>query len=217
LAKNHADTDAALSIMDDLIADEVLDGVVDLCRDARTPPIVIAPSVAATELKNALGVSYAAWLASELGYQRCDTMYQVRRVRRDLNNGWYRLANPTAFDGHVEPNRDYIIADDVCTLGGTLAEARSFIEAHGSRVIGMTTIASPSGNHVQLALSRQSHYGLASEYGDAIDAFWREEFGYGTEALTEPEARYLLGHGPGVDRIRDAIRRARYDGDVREA
>ncbi len=209
-AKRQGDTRAALALVNDFMDWDRLDLIVDFVRDNSRPlPYFIAPSVADTEGVNAIPASYSALLARELGFRRCDTMYQVQSVKRDLRPGWFRFAHKTILMGEIIPGADYIIADDVCTLGGTIAETRSFIEQLGGNVIGATAIASPTGENVQLALTAKTAYELRTKFGDPLREFWKGEFGYDTDCLTEPEAAYLVRNGESVERIRDAIHRQR--------
>lgn len=209
-AKKGGDASAALEVVADTVDWDVLDRVIEFWPDmSGQRPLLIAPTSAETEATNALPLAYAFWLGNELGFEVCDTLYQYRGVKRDLTNGWTRLANRTRLFGDIPSGRKFIICDDVCTLGGTLSEAAGFIKASGSVVIGTTCLASSEGGNVQLALSRQSQYGLKIKFGPKLDAFWVQEFGYDTSCLTEPEAAYLLRNGRSVDLIRDAIHRAR--------
>lgn len=215
LAKRHADVGAALQIIEDFVDWDSLDLIVDFSAGTHRPaPYIIAPSVADGHGTNALPVAYAAWLSKELGFPRCDTMYQYQGVKRDLKDGWFRFAHKTRLFGEIPADSDFIIVDDVCTLGGTLAETRAFIHQLGGRVIGTSCLASATGEHVQLALSHRTRYILRSKFGPDLNVFWREEFGYDTDCLTEPEAAYLLRHGTNVGRIRDAIHRARDQNNV---
>jgi hypothetical protein len=216
LAKRKADTAAALEIIEDFVDWDAIDLVVDLWRDRRgSPPYLIAPSVANSQGTNALPLAYAAWLSKELEFPLCRTMYQHQGVKRDFNDGWFRFAHKTMLFGEIPPESTFILVDDVCTLGGTLAETRTFVEGLGGTVVGMTCLASSSGEHVQLALSQKTSYELGAKFGDPLKVFWKGEFGYDTDCLTDPEASYLVRHGESVERIRDAIHRHRDDPDVR--
>jgi len=209
-AKKGGDTDAALEVIESVVDYDHLDRIVEFSPSiVGIKPILIAPTSAEAGNINALPLAYATWLGRELGYEVCHTLYQYRGVKRDLNGAWHRLANPTRLHGEMPEGRPFILVDDVCTLGGTLAEVHGFISACGGRVIGTTCLASSEGGNVQLALSHKSHYSLDVRFGPQLDAFWVEEFGYDTKCLTEPEAAFLLRNGRDVGHIRDAIRRAR--------
>jgi hypothetical protein len=209
-AKRKGDVRAALKVIEDSVDWDQLDLIVDFHRDrSGRLPSLVAPSLAEGGGVNALPVAYSAFLAKELGFPRCDTLFQHQGVKRDLKGGWFRFANKALLFGEIQPDHTYIIADDVCTLGGTIAETRSFIEGLGGHVVGATCLASATGHNVQLALTDKTSYELATKFGDPLRDFWKEEFGYDTDCLTDPEASYLVRNGVNVDGIRDAIHRQR--------
>jgi hypothetical protein len=214
-AKKGGDTDAALAVIDSVVDFDMLDRIVEFSPSVTArKPVLVAPTSAEASGTNALPLAYALWLGQELGYDVCSTLYQYRGVKRDFCGAWHRLAFPTRLHGHIEEGADFILVDDVCTLGGTLSEIAGFIVECGGRVIGSTCLASSDGGHVQLALSRKTEYALKEQFGDELSALWTEEFGYDTRCLTEPEASFLLRNGRNVGHIRDAIHRARSAGDA---
>lgn len=210
-AKRQGSTLAAIQIIDDLFQETVIDRIVDCFRDME--PIVVAPSVRPEESRNALAVSYAQWLASELELEVCTTIFQNRDVKRDKMNFWYRIVNQPSFYGDVPAGRDFIVVDDVFTLGGTLAGLRGFIEGNDSHVICMSAIAHRSGTHVEIALDNRTLSALSSRYGAGLDELLREELGYETDYLTLPEAQGLL-RSASLDDIRAAVDGARDTGDA---
>lgn len=213
-AKRQGNVEAALDVIEDLVVDENIDRLVDLWVNRGDVPVVVAPVSADPTAKNALALAYANWVAEDLGFEALPTLYQYRSRKRDMENGWHRFAHPSRIFGPLPAGRDFIIADDVCTLGGTLAETRAYIEGNGGKVIATTCLASPDGNHVQLGLREATLKGLRAKFGSDLDSFWMEEFGYDTSCLTEPEANYLLRNAGGVEQIRDGIYGARDRGDA---
>ena len=211
-AKRQGSVLAALQIVEDLYDEDVLDRIVDCFRDME--PIVVAPATRPEESKNALAISYAQWVARELNIEVCETIFQGRDVKRDKMNFWYRIANQPSFYGDVPPGRDFIIVDDVFTLGGTLAGLRGFIETNDSRVICMSALAHRSGAHVEIALDNATHEALSGAHGVRLDNLLREELGYETDCLTLPEAQGLL-RSASFDELRAAIHGARDLGDAR--
>jgi len=97
-----------------------------------------------------------------------------------------------------------MIVDDTCTLGGTLANLKGFIEISGGIVSCMSTLARPNvAQHYDIAplnmrvtQLRRKHRGL--------EEFWNEEFGYGLDALTEGEVNHLHA-APSLDTIRNRL------------
>lgn len=203
-AKLGGDARAAFALVKDLVADEALDRIVDIMRDAE--PMVLYPSLAYERRNNMIPLAFSEFLAHDLGLDVCETVRQTHAVRRSNKNGWARLGATCQpdFEGEIEAGRSYILVDDVFTLGGTLSSLRGFVEANGGQVIGMSCLAHTLGNDCPIALSEGTGYALRRFVGNDFECEWRQELGYGIDCLTEPEARYLLG-APSVERIRKAV------------
>ena len=169
--------------------------------------MVVAPSVSPGNENNALATGYAAFIARTLQIEHCLTVRQVKTAKRDKSDAWQRLANPCSYTGGV-PQQDFILVDDVYTLGGTLADLRSFIESQGGRVIAMSTIAANSGTNAPVAIQPATKRALVRTFGETLDEFWFEEFGYDSSCFTEREARHLLIAGP-LDHIRRCVLEAK--------
>ena len=127
---------------------------------------------------------------------------------------WYRVVNQPSFYGEVPPGRDFIVVDDVFTMGGTLAGIRGFIENQGSSVICMSSLAHRSGSHVRIALDNPILHALNSGFGDPLNQLLREELGYEANCLTLPEAERLLGC-TSLDAVRASLHGARDSGNAR--
>jgi len=61
---------------------------------------------------------------------------------------------------------------------------------------------------LDLAVKPKMLAGINEKHGPAMDAFWKETFGYGIDRLTQGEAGHLRA-APSVDAIRDRIAAAR--------
>lgn len=210
-AKRRRNARAALSICDEICRDYTLDCIQDAClEDGRGDlPIVVAPALSLDETQNALAIGYAKWLANELRWECDSALFQRRTVSRDfVTDGWFRLVNEPEFYGQVQPGRRYVIADDVCTMGGTMASLRGYIEASGGRVVCTTTLASRDGSHAQFSLAERTLSRLSSVHGGALPAVFREEFGYELTCVTEHEGRFLL-RCQGLDAFRAGVHGAR--------
>lgn len=210
-AKKARNANAALRVCDEIAQEPVLEALHDTCLDhsQEADPIVVAPSLTPHEARNALSIGYGRWLAKEMGWEVARDIFQVRTVNRDfVVDGWFRFANQPEYDGTVEAGRNYVIADDVCTMGGTLASLRGFIEAKGARVICMTTLASRDGSRVKISLAQPTISRLSTGYDGELDDLLCREMGYGLGCLTDPEGRFLLQF-PTLERIREGIHGAR--------
>jgi hypothetical protein len=84
---------------------------------------------------------------------------------------------------------------------------RGHIESLGGKVLVATTL-SASRNSEVLALLVSTLQALREKHGEPLDAYWREDFGFGIDLLTEAEAGYL-GCAPSFDAIRAGVAKAR--------
>lgn len=208
-AKRRRDAKAAFRVCDELAHEATLEKIYEVCHSqADAPPLVVAPALSPAETQNALAIGYGRWLAYEMHWDFSERIHQSRKVSRDYKNGWSRLLNEPEYYGAVEAGRRYVIADDVCTMGGTLASLRGFIECQGGHVICMTTLASGSGNDVEVSLAPPTLLKLGGAFDGQIDDILRAEVGHGASCLTEPEGQFIL-RCPSVDRFREGIAGAR--------
>jgi hypothetical protein len=193
-AKKKRDIDAANRLCADEVREAVFEEVYAICEDpSARPPLVVAPSMNILESQNVLAIGYARYLAFEMGWDVAPYIFQAQSVKRDFTtDGWFRVAHQPEFYGDVEEGRRYVIADDVCTMGGTIASLKGFIETKGGTVICTTAIAGPSYTAMPLAISEQTAFGLNAKADGAFAAAIEEELGHGIPCLTEPEGRFLL-------------------------
>jgi len=117
-----------------------------------------------------------------------------------------RLFARAEFDGPVVARRNYVLVDDAVTQGSTLAELRSYIEGRGGRVVGATTLMGAPDSHM-LAPRGATLDALRTKFPN-LEPWWKDHAGYALDALTESEARALLGFRT-FDAIRDLFGRRR--------
>ena len=161
------------------------------------------------ETQNVLAIGYSRWLAKEMGWERQEDIKKYNTVSRDFTtDGWFRLVNQPQFYGEVSKGREYVIADDVCTQGGTLASLRGFIENKGGRVICMTTLATKNGAHFGISIEPKTISCLNERDGGEFAATCHEELGYDVESLTQAEGSFLT-RCASIDALRKGISGAR--------
>lgn len=208
-AKFKRDARSAINLCSNIATDsmvsENLFGYV-LERQLERRPILVAPALAPGENSNALALSYAKWLASDMEWEFSSSIYKARSAKRDfITDPWYRIVAQPEFYGFVEPDRHYILVDDVFHMGGTLACLRGFIEKQGGHVIAVTTLGHGGfGNSFKLASAER--LGLYDYVG--LNEALLEEMGYGIDCLTAPEGEVLL-RCASVDEVRAGLRRGR--------
>lgn len=212
-AKGQRDMDSALSLLDDLVLERTIVQLRELENQHGVKPKLIAPAAQVSESNNSLAIGYANWLGHELGWPVDENVYQIKDFSKDKLNGWVRIAHRSTFYGEIDKKTPYVIVDDVITLGGTLADLRSFIIEKGGRVIGMSTIASNDGNDVRIRLDTDTQTKLEKSYGSDLAKFCHEHLGFDHRGFTNPEAGRLLSCSGYVD-LRKKIVRGRDEGNA---
>ena len=93
--------------------------------------------------------------------------------------------------GEAETGRKYLLIDDFLTLGGTLAGLRSHLLKQGGDVVGVATLGK-SRFTVRFSPAEDTLAALRARF-PGLEAKWPNFAGQPFEALTEGEAKYLLG------------------------
>ena len=119
----------------------------------------------------------------------------------------HRLAMNPSFDGEVERGQPYVLVDDTLTMGETMASLRGYIENRGGQVLGAAVMTAHPGA-LDIAIKPKMLADIERKHGQAMNDYWRKEFGYPIEQLTQGEAGHLRA-APTVDAIRDRIAAAR--------
>lgn len=190
---------AALELLDDLVIAATVSKLRSLEEKWGVKPKLIAPAAQIGDSNNALAIGYANWLGHELDWEVDESVYQMKDFSKDKSRGWVRIAHRSTFYGEIDKKTPYVIVDDVITLGGTLADLRSFILGKGGRVIGMSTIASNEGNDVQIRLDPRNQEKLEKFYGSDFAKFCHELLDVDYRGFTDPEAARILSCAGYVD------------------
>jgi hypothetical protein len=182
-----------------------LDLIADRLIAAGKPALIVVPhpeydsgdevDPSAALPTNALPFAFAAYLAADLGCDLDDAIFEINRPGRTKLSLFPRFLWQPAFAGEVRSDRSYILADDVCTLGGTLAMLRSYIVEHGGTVIAATALATAGGEHKDFMIAEGTLRVLKSRFGNGVQDLLIEEVGHGCECLTEAEGRALVDWG----------------------
>lgn len=212
-AKGQRDMDASLDLLDDLVIKDTITKLRELEEKCGAKPKLIAPAAQPSDSNNVLAIGYANWLGHELDWDVEDGVFQIKDFSKDKLNGWVRIAHRSTFYGEIDKTSPYVIVDDVITLGGTLADLRSFILGKGGRVIGMSTIASKDGSDVQIRLDNDNQTKLEKSYGSDLAKFCHELLGFDHKGFTGAEADRVLGCSGYVD-LRKKIVRGRDEGNA---
>lgn len=206
-AAKAGDINAALALAMRLVSDEALD---PLFRTAGGRPFLLLPVIAEESSGfNAIPDAMAqvlAWLFQRPLSVVAGEIVQTNKVGHTRARAFQRLVTPATFDGPVQPGANYILVDDHVGLGGTLANLRGYVEAHGGNVVGMTALTE-SRDGRRISLRPETLDMLRASHGEALDQLWQNQFGYGIDCLTELEAQNLCRQ-PSVDAIENFLAQA---------
>jgi len=211
-AKFNEDRVAAMRLIHDFL--KTPENGLQLSKLRLLYPNAIVVSVHAVEAsgKNQIPQMLADYIGKRTGLEVDDGIIQVNRVHRTGTDEWHRFAFRPSFDGEVKKDRNYIIVDDVFSLGGSFNELRRFIESRGGNVVQAVAIATGRSGQ-EIAPSAKTLKSLIDKYGkDALSSFLKEVNLYdgNFKALTEPEAR-ALRRASSLDKARDRILAARQE------
>jgi Phosphoribosyl transferase domain len=183
-AAKAGDADAAIALVADLEAP-----LAPLVRATLSPGLIyVAPhAIEATGDKAIPGI-LAGVLASATGGMPEDEIVQINRVYHTGADPMERLIARPIVGGAVARGERYVLVDDVCTMGGTLAELADHIRTGGGEIAGAVVIVFASRTD-RLAADPRPLNELERRYGDEI----RQAFGIDPQALTTDEATYLIG------------------------
>lgn len=93
-------------------------------------PFLLPVHALETEGMNVIPRVFARALSRMLDLPVASGVIQINRVTHTGATGYHRLAFPAIFEGKVVSG-SYLLVDDFIGQGGTLANLRGFVEAHG--------------------------------------------------------------------------------------
>jgi orotate phosphoribosyltransferase len=159
--------------------------------------IFVAPHAMEASGENAIPETLAAYLAHKLGTRDDVTIVQRNKVYHTGADAMERIIAPSEFAGAVEAGAQYVLVDDVSTMGGTLADLSSYIQTNGGQVVGSVLLVNAARSGKILPSIKTLRL-LERRFGDEI----RTTFGIEPAALTREEAEYLIGFRS-VDELRN--------------
>lgn len=211
--KAHASYTAAKSGDPAAAVQLVLDLAEPLALQARAAipsnAIFVAPHAREAPGDNAIPQVLARALARAVGAEADREIVQQTRVFHTGADPMERLNNRARFDGTVRTGANYVLVDDVMTMGGTLAELAHYIQSGGGAVAGLVVLVNAARSGRIKPPTRVTTL-LERRHGDVI----RDIFQISPEALTAEEAQYLIGFRS-ADEIRNRSAAARQETDRR--
>jgi hypothetical protein len=160
---------------------------------------------------NAIPEAFADELAKRLNWQVDGGVVQVNIVSHTGADGFSRLARQPEFEGPILLGVEYVLMDDFVGMGGTLANLRGHVEAHGGKAVAAVALTGKP-HSAKLRLERRTLDELRGKHGTELENWWQERFGHAFDALTESEARYLA-RPPEAAAIRNRIAAAEQAGN----
>lgn len=174
-------------------------------------PILVSAHAYERNGVNAIPEVLADELAKRLGWDVDDGVVQVNVVSHTGADGFSRLARQAEFDGAIQPGAEYVMVDDFVGMGGTLANLRGHIEAHGGKVLAAVALTGKP-HSARLRLTANTLDELRKKHGTELEHWWQERFSHAFDTLTESEARYLV-RTPDAATVRNRIAAAEQAGD----
>lgn len=178
---------------------------------AQLPPHAwyVAPHAKEATGDNAIPQVLASACASAARALVDTDIVQTSRVFHTGADPMERMATRPDFEGIVVPGADYVLVDDVTTMGGTLAELGNYIQQRDGNVVGAVVLVN-AGRIEEFHPSQSVLSELAFRYETQIEQI----FGISINALTGNEANYLIGFRTAVE-IRNRLAKARKEGNLR--
>ena len=212
-AKNHESRVAALRLVRDFLRTPENQAQLLTLKKKYSGAIIVPIHAIESGGENKIPEALAEYIGMNTGIEVNDNIIQTNRVYRTGSDEWHRFAFRPSYDGMVKSGRNYLIVDDVFSLGGSFNELRRFIESNGGKVVQTIAIATGRSGP-EIALNPKTLKNLVDRYGaNKLESFLKETDLYdgNYRALTEPEAR-ALRRAPSLDEARDRILAARCKG-----
>lgn len=220
-AKTEFDHTAAADLVDRTVSRDAVNKIIDKLLAANMPARIVFPHPefdpqegSGGRPTNAIPFAFGAYLAEVLGGDIETDIIEVARPGRTKLAQFPRFLWQPQFAGGVHRDCAYIIADDNCTLGGTLTCLRHHIVSHGGTVAAVTALSTQSGVDFLLPIAEGTVRQLLEMYSDGLSDFWIERIGHDIRCLSESEGAFLvnwgrtrgIGTGSGaLERLRDRL------------
>ena len=192
-----------------LISDLAWDALAKKSSRFSSHTIFVAPFARETTGDNAIPQVLAEVLAYLSGASADKDLVQVTKVYHTGADPMERLVLRAEFEGPVQAGANYVLVDDVVTMGGTLAELAHYVQLKGGVVSDIAVLAN-AGRNKSLSPDHQTLKILKERFANEII----EIFGIHIDALTANEAQYLVGFRSS-DEIRSRCLKAKKESNLR--
>lgn len=189
-------------LVEKLLKDETVQEIKNLIGDNQ--PILVPIQSEEASGKNRIPHATAHALADKLGLQVDTDIVQSNAVKRTDTGIYHRYVAPPEFKGEVQAGKSYLIVDDTLSVGGTIAALKGYIENNGGKVIGSTVM---TAHDLKVNIAIQPNMLQSLEQKQGLNEYWKQEFGYGVDKLTQQEAGHL--RKPTLEQIQERVQEAR--------
>jgi hypothetical protein len=180
----HGDTKAARSLVKAFFKPEALSAGMT----TRVDYVVPVMQLDVGERWNALPLEFARTAARNLQARILPLIVQDNVVHHTGADSIHRITEQPSFTGKVLPG-NYLIVDDVVTLGSTLANLRGWIECNGGHVARASTLSSAIFS-TKLIPDRSTMAGITARFHHDLPTF-TQRVGFPVECLTNREAHFV--------------------------
>lgn len=187
----------------ELVSDIALPFITQISKQLPSDAWYVAPHAREATGDNAIPQVLASACATAANGLIDTDIVQISRVFHTGADPMERMATRPDFEGIVIPGADYVLVDDVTTMGGTLAELASYIQDRGGNVAGAVVLVN-AGRVEEFHPSHAVLSKLKSRHETQIEHI----LGIRPDALTANEANYLIGFRT-ADEIRNRLAKAR--------
>jgi hypothetical protein len=171
--------------------------------------IFVAPFAVEMAGDNALPPILSGFLANLCKGQSDVSIVQKNKVYHTGADPMERMSMRAMFDGDVIVEGNYVLVDDVISMGGTLAELSNYIQYNGGKVLSIVSLVN-AGRVKEMCPSKKVVNLLSRRFEHEIE----DIFGIQPAALTANEANYLSGFRD-ANEIRNRLIKAREETHVR--
>lgn len=189
-------------LVEKLLKDETVQEIKNLIGDNQ--PILVPIQSEEASGKNRIPHATAHALADKLGLQVDTDIVQSNTAKRTDTGIYHRYVAPPEFKGEVQAGKSYLIVDDTLSVGGTIATLKGYIENKGGKVIG-STVMTAHALKVDIPIQLNMLQSLQQKQG--LNEYWKQEFGYSVDKLTQQEAGHL--RKPTLEQIQERVQEAR--------
>jgi len=204
---------AAVELVSKIVNKEVVSQLAEKYPDAIVIPI---PSMETADKRpNAIPMAYAREY-EKAGLNISTDIIEIDSAHHTGKNAFKRTVNRPHFDGEVIKGKEYIIVDDVFTMGGTINSLKNFIEDKGGRVVSVSTLTPGVENSKILGITDETVTVLKKidQKGELLNAIHKLDIAENYEALTDPIGKYIVKNREKIineERTRRAQNNSKYN------